>query len=71
MTKTLLNTKQVELIGKKKFTVVTFHIKSEIFVIYTIFFSPNSDIYLFRKAEITLLKVNILLTLFYLKILKL
>ena len=58
MTKTLLNTKQVELIRKKKFIVVTFYIKNEIFVIYKIFFSPNSDIYLFCKVEITLLKVD-------------
>ena len=48
--KALLITRQVELIGKKKFVVIALDQKNEVFVIHVAFISINSDIYSCHKA---------------------
>ncbi len=54
------NTRQVELIGKKRFAAVTFDPDHEVFVVHIAALSVNlsDDVYPSRKAQIAYLKVD-------------
>lgn len=54
ISETLITIKWVELIEKKRFTIVAFSLKDEIFIVYIIFFAnSNLDIHLFCKTQLT------------------
>lgn len=57
----------LELIEKKEFVAMTLDKKNETFVIYVAFFSSDSGVYLFCRAQIVLLKVNKTLILILIK----
>lgn len=61
-TKVLPITRQIELIGKKKFAVVAFDLKNKIFVIHIVFFVSSKNVYPFCRAQIALLKIDRALT---------
>lgn len=57
--KTLLITKQVELVGKKKFVVVVLDLENEIFVVHIVFLAISNlnKLYSSYWTQIALLKV--------------
>lgn len=59
ITETLSIIKWVELIGRKKFITVTLSPNKGIFIIYVTTFSSDLDIYLFHRAQLTSLLINI------------
>ena len=49
-TKVLLTIKRVKLVRKKEFIAATFYPENEVFIVYVVSISLNSDVYSFQKA---------------------
>ena len=56
--KLFLTTKQIKLIEKKKFTVIAFNLKDEVFIVYVAFISHDSNFHFSGRAHIAYLKTN-------------
>ena len=56
----LLTTRQVELIGKKKFTATAFNLKHKVFEVHvaTLSVNPDDDVHLSRRAQVAYLKAD-------------
>lgn len=52
--KTFPTTRQMELVGKKKFIIAALNLEDKIFVVYVMFFAifDTNRIHLFRRAQI-------------------
>lgn len=55
---TLSTTKQVELVGTKEFSAVDFNPKDKIFLFHKASLTIFHEVYLFRRAQIALLKLD-------------
>lgn len=56
--KALSTTRQVELVGKKKFATATFDLDDKTFVIHIISITSSNSVHLSHRAQMALLKAN-------------